>query len=315
MLSRFLSLLFVAGPLVIWVASSEGCNPKSDTSPSGTTGGSTHAQSSSSGGRAAGGTSGDGSGGSGGAVTGGSLTSTGKGGSASGGSGGTTASRGTTGPGGAPGKDAGSPKDAAEKDLDRGDAPSADAGPVKCNDTTSNSRLGIWYYTGSGTATTQDIQVHLDVLNFTALSARLAQVTVRYWFTDENPTDPNVIALYYVPTTISKLNAKFIPLNPPRTNADTVLEFSFTVNPDAGASFVETTDFNFSFHKDGYSGIYNQANDYSFDSALTKALGANPKITAYINGVLAWGCEPPPAPPAAVEDAGAVLDADEAEVR
>jgi hypothetical protein len=25
---------------------------------------------------------------------------------------------------------------------------------------------------------------------------------------------------------------------------------------------------------------------------LTKALGPNPKITAYVNGVLAWGCEP-----------------------
>ena len=35
-------------------------------------------------------------------------------------------------------------------------------------------------------------------------------------------------------------------------------------------------------------------NDYSYDSTLKSALGLNPKITAYVNGVLAWGCEPPP---------------------
>jgi hypothetical protein len=314
MLSRFLSLLFVAGPLVIWVASFEGCNPKDDTSPADAAGGSTKVQSSA-GGSSVAGTAAGGSGGGGSANTGGSLTSTGNGGSAKGGSGGATRSGGTT--GGSSGVDAGIPKDAAAKDTasDSVDARSSEAGAVKCDDITSNSRLGIWYYTGSGAATTQDVQVHLDVLNFTALSARLSQITVRYWFTDESPSDPNVIALYYVPTTISKLNAKFIPLNPPRTNADTVLEFSFAVNPDAGISFVETTDFNFSFHKDGYAGKYDQSNDYSFDPALTKALGANPKITAYINGVLAWGCEPPPAPPTAVKDASAGADSDEAEVQ
>jgi hypothetical protein len=181
------------------------------------------------------------------------------------------------------------------------DAPGGEVGPVACNDKTSNDRLGVYYYTGSPAAQTQDVQIHLALVNFTALTARLSQATVRYWFTDEGAGTPNILTMYYTPTTLAKISTRFLPATPPRAGADTVLEFSFTPNPDAGASFVETTEFNFAFHKDGYSGTYNQANDYSFDSSLSKSFGPNPKITAYLAGQLAWGCEPPVA---ASTDAG-----------
>jgi hypothetical protein len=167
-----------------------------------------------------------------------------------------------------------------------------EANPLACNDRTSNDRLGIYYYTGSA-ASTQDMQVHIDLINFTALSARLSQTSVRYWFTDEDAATPNLLTFYYTPSTVGKITTRFLPVTPPRPGADTVLEFTFTPAPDAGASFVETTEFNFAFHKDGYAGTYDQSNDYSYDPKLSKTLGANPKITAYIGGVLAWGCEPP----------------------
>jgi predicted ribosome-associated RNA-binding protein Tma20 len=71
---------------------------------------------------------------------------------------------------------------------------------------------------------------------------------------------------------------------------------------------VETKGFNFAFHKASYAGTYDQTNDYSYDPKLTTALGLNPKITAYVNGVLAWGCEPTVQP--VVVDAGAESDLD-----
>jgi hypothetical protein len=119
-------------------------------------------------------------------------------------------------------------------------------------------------------------------------------VTVRYWFTDEaRAIDagslPNVLEQYYVPIATTM---KFITLDPPRTGADTVLEMTFSSSPDAGTSWVETRGFNFAFHKTSYNGTYDQSNDYSYDPTLKSALGLNPKITAYVGGVLAWGCEP-----------------------
>jgi len=164
-----------------------------------------------------------------------------------------------------------------------------DAGPVACDDTQSSGRLAVYDY-DDGAVTGQAVQMHFDVVNYTAFGSRLSQVTIRYWFTDEGASTANVVEQYYVPI---PTQMKFSPVNPPRAGADTVLEISFSDSPDAAASWVETRGFNFAFHKNGYSGTYDQSNDYSYDAKLTKDLGPNPKITAYVNGVLAWGCEPP----------------------
>lgn len=173
------------------------------------------------------------------------------------------------------------------------DAPAGEVGPLACDDKTSTNRLGVYYYTSSPNAQVQDVQMHMALINFTAFTTRLSQTSVRYWFTDEEPETPNMLTMYYTPTTLAKITTRFLPASPPRAGANTVLEFTFTPNPDAGASFVETMEFNFAFHKDGYSGTYDQSDDYSFDPKLSKSFGPNPKITAYIGGKLAWGCEPP----------------------
>lgn len=190
-----------------------------------------------------------------------------------------------TGAGGGKTKDAGRGPETAGS----GGVAGVDGGPVACDDITSPGRLAVYYYSNSD-ASGSSIQMYFDIVNFTAYSARLSQVTVRYWFTDENASSPNVLEQYYVPV---PTNMKFITLNPPRTGADTVLEVSYTGAGDAGASFVETRGFNFAFHKASYAGTYDQTNDYSYDPTLKSALGQNPKITAYINGILSWGCEPP----------------------
>ena len=213
-----------------------------------------------------------GSGGSGGQLAAGGAGAGGRGGTI--GNGGSTVSPGH---GGSGGGDAGS------------STGQVDAGPIACDDTQSSGRLGIYYY-DDGAVTGQAVQMHFDAVNYTAFGSRLSQVTIRYWFTDEDATTPNVVEQYYVPI---PTKMKFSAVNPPRAGADTVLEISFSDQPDAGISWVETRGFNFAFHKNGYSSTYDQSNDYSYDAKLTKALGPNPKITAYVNGALAWGCEPP----------------------
>jgi hypothetical protein len=242
-------------------------------------------------------TGGSGSGGTTATTGSGGQTVTGGDGGASGGSGGATGGAsgagGSAGRGGSTGRDAGS--GGAGKDAAPGDTSgtAGDGGALACDDITSPERLGVYYYSNSE-ATGSSIQMYFDIVNFTAYSVRLSQVTIRYWFTDEGTGQANVLEQYYVPLPTTM---KFVTLNPPREGADTVLEVSYTAAGDAGGSFVETRGFNFAFHKASYSGTYDQTNDYSYDPTLKTSLGQNPKITAYINGALAWGCEPPPLPP------------------
>jgi hypothetical protein len=268
------------------------------------------------------GTGGSGSGGAAGARSGG-TTQTGGGGDVGGqvgggpGRGGSGGGRGGTsdasiGGGGSAGRDAaaggrgGSGRGGSTTtDGGKGGARAIDGGPVACDDIESSGRLAVYYYSDSAVEGSS-IQMHFDIVNFTAFTSRLSQVTVRYWFTDEEAASANIVEQYYVPIPTTM---KFITLNPPRTDADTVLEMSFRDVPDAGLSWVETRGFNFAFHKKDYAGNYDQSNDYSYDAKVTKALGRNARITAYVNGVLAWGCEPPVQKvvvDAGVVDAGAV---------
>jgi hypothetical protein len=184
----------------------------------------------------------------------------------------------------------------------QGGSRASDAGPVACDDTQSAGRLAVYYYSDSAVSGSS-IQMYFDMVNFTAFTSRLSQVTIRYWFTDELASSANILEQYYVPLPTTM---KFVTLNPPRTGANTVLDMSFRDAPDAGASWVETRGFNFAIHKKDYAGTYDQSNDYSYDPKLSKSFGPNPKITAYVNGVLAWGCEPPVQ---VAVDAGAVADA------
>jgi len=241
--NRIASLQFLAGALVCLVAIVGACKnatvatsdaAAADRYVAASTGGS-----SGSGGQSTGGQSGNG----------GSDQQGGSGGDGSGGSSGT---------GGSHGRDAAASRDASQgKDASVEALPAIDGGAVSCDDITSPGRLAVYYYSDSA-ASGSSIQIHLDIVNYTAFSSKLSQVTVRYWFTDEAAASANVMEQYYVPVTTTM---KFITLNPPRADADTVLEMSYSSAPDAGASWVETRGFNFAFHKTSYSGTYDQTND------------------------------------------------------
>jgi len=284
--NRIASLLFLAGTLVCLGAVVGACKNSNVATDAASADHYVAPGAGGSGGQATGG-----DGGSGGQSAGGQ----GGGGAGQGGSGG-SGSGGASGKGGASGRDASAGKDASQRKDASVEAPAiADGGAVACDDITSPGRLAVYYYSDSA-ASGSSIQIHLDLVNYTAFSSKLTQVTVRYWFTDEaRAIDagslPNVLEQYYVPIATTM---KFITLNPPRAGADTVLEMSYSSTPDAGTSWVETRGFNFAFHKTSYNGTYDQTNDYSYDATLKSALGLNPKITAYVGGVLAWGCEPPP---------------------
>jgi len=289
MTSRIAALTFLALPLGLGLSSS--CDSVGGTVEQGA-GGRGHggAGGGGGGGDDTGGTAGTGNGGdvggqagSGGLGRGGSGTGRGgaAGGSTAGGQGGGAGKTGAGGRAGAVGRGGSTGQGGAKTPID--------AGPVACDDITSPGRLAVYNY-DSSEVSGSSIQLNFDIVNYTAFTSKLSQVTVRYWFTDEDPSSTNILEQYYVPIPTTM---KFIALNPPRSKANTVLEMSFRDIPDAGVSWIETRGFNFAFHKNSYAGTYDQSNDYSYDPKLKSALGLNPKITAYLNGVLSWGCEPP----------------------
>ena len=296
---RIAARTYLAFPLAGLLAAMGACQSAGGTVDTGTGG-------KGSGGRASGGRGGGNSGGAAGTGQGGEVGGqAGSGAAGAGGSnGGRSGSGGSAGAGGSAGgrggnvgRDAAAPGTGGSsgqggsvaKDAGKETASALDAGPVACDDIESSGRLAVYDYDDSEVSGSS-IQMHFDIVNYTAFTSRLTQVTVRYWFTDEGASLANVVEQYYVPIPTTM---KFITLNPPRAGADTVLEMSFPVTPDSGVSWVETRGFNFAFHKTSYQGTYDQSNDYSYDAKLTKTLGPNPKITAYVNGALAWGCEPP----------------------
>jgi hypothetical protein len=298
---RITALTHLALPFVGLLALAGSCNSSGGDLESGTGG-------DESGGRGAGGRGGNaGSGGSHSGGTSGGNDSGGQsggGGIAKGGSGGGGAGKGGSagapaggaggGSAGSGGRTSGGGQGGVAKDAGTGGTrTSGDGGVVACDDIESPGRLAVYYYSNSK-ASDSSIQMHFDIVNYTAYTSRLQDLSVKYWFTDEDPSSANVLEQYYVPIATT---FKFSTVNPPRTGANAVLEMSFRNAPDAGISWVETKGFNLAFHKSSYAGSYDQTDDYSYDPKLLQALGKNPKITAYVNGTLAWGCEPPPLPP------------------
>jgi cellulose 1,4-beta-cellobiosidase len=123
----------------------------------------------------------------------------------------------------------------------------------------------------------------------------LKDLTLRYWFTvdagkeQELDCDQAQLTCAYILTSASTPPVSFVPVTPPRTNANEYLEIAIK----QGAIDVNGTTGNIQLrlHNKDFTPM-NQADDYSADCASTGQAHDNPKITAYIKGVLVGGTEP-----------------------
>jgi hypothetical protein len=204
---------------------------------------------------------------------GGSSALGGKGGSgatggSSAGTGGTPARGGTGGSGGANGGTAGQGK----------------AGAPACGDRT-DAGLVLHYLVGNAQDSSQQVFFHLYFENNSDETLDLARVAVRYWMTAETDgfnapvTDyrgPQVLgerAEYVDDGEYSHLLITFSGNDVPAMNSDlNPTEVQFRIQTQNGA-------------------MLDQANDYSFaPSFMSKT--PHDRITAYVDGRLAWGREP-----------------------
>ena len=175
----------------------------------------------------------------------------------------------------------------------------ADAASSTCI-TNPRSATVSYYTSDSATATAQQqLQFNVEVGNGGFATLTLSDVTVRYWFTnDGNAPATLMFKSYYSQNgnlTITNLVKATFAAAPPANvtpTSDTYLELSFpgntgTIGALGGGGANIQVEFN-----GAQNTTFNETNDYSFDPTKTKTYQAWTHMTAYVKGVLVYGCEP-----------------------
>jgi cellulose 1,4-beta-cellobiosidase len=166
--------------------------------------------------------------------------------------------------------------------------PEAIAGCAGCG-------LKIQFAPSSNAAMTSTIGGNLQIVATATNPVQLSYVTIRYWLTEAITTDLVFTCDYWdnggganaCPNLMTKVGTD--------AAAHSYLELSFSMSSgQAVPNLPIPKAIQFRLAHMNYATM-NQADDWSYNAMLSDAGGAlpdAPRITAYINGTLAWGAEP-----------------------
>jgi cellulose binding protein with CBM3 domain len=130
------------------------------------------------------------------------------------------------------------------------------------------------------------------IVNGGSTSVPLSSVTMRYWFTNEAPSDPLTFACDYAQVSCSNITAKFVNLSPAIPGkANMYLEIGFTAGAGSIAPGGDTGEIQTRVHHANWSN-FNTTETYSFISDPSFVYKATQTVTLYVNGNLVWGTEP-----------------------
>ena len=119
----------------------------------------------------------------------------------------------------------------------------------------------------------------------------LSSLTMRYWFTNETPTDPLVFACDYALVGCNNVTSRFVVLASPVTRANTYLEIGFTAAAGSMAPGQSSGEIQTRIHHANYSNFIT-TDTYSFISDPSFVYADTQTVTLYLDGVLVWGVEP-----------------------
>ncbi|MEZ0542100.1 cellulose binding domain-containing protein [Fibrella arboris] len=134
------------------------------------------------------------------------------------------------------------------------------------------------------------IQPVIQLINQGTTALSLAPLTLRYYLTFENLTQQPNLSVTYAQLGSSNVRVRYVPLAQPRQGAFGYVEYSFTQGAGSLAPGANSGAIQGYFTKADYSGL-NELDDYSY-ATVRDQLVANPRITAYYDGVLIAGQEP-----------------------
>lgn len=137
------------------------------------------------------------------------------------------------------------------------------------------------------------LYAHYMILNNGTSAVPLSSLTMRYWFTNETPSDPLVFACDYALVTCNDITAKFVTLSTPLTKANTYLEIGFTAAAGSIAPGGSSGEIQTRIHHVNWSNFIT-TDSYSFISDESFVYKDTQTVTLYQNGTLVSGTEPPP---------------------
>lgn len=146
----------------------------------------------------------------------------------------------------------------------------------------------------------QEIKVHLALTNEKAAALDLSQLTLRYWFTVDDPSTPSLAIDYAAPPFSSgAVTGTFVPVSPAVTGANEYLQIAFS----SGSLGLFESSGELDLRLNDYSTPTwdnDQTDDYSFQAcsggktAYDSPFDGQPwdHVTAYASGTLIYGTEP-----------------------
>lgn len=135
------------------------------------------------------------------------------------------------------------------------------------------------------------LYAHFQIINTGTTSVPLSSLTMRYWFTNEAPTDPLVFACDYALVNCGNITSGFVALPSPVTKADTYLQIGFTAAAGSIAPGQSSGEIQTRIHHVNWSNFIT-TDSYSFISDPSFVYKDTQTVTLYLNGVLVWGTEP-----------------------
>ena len=130
-----------------------------------------------------------------------------------------------------------------------------------------------------------------QVVNTSASAVPLSSLTMRYWFTNETPSDPLEFNCDWAQVNCSNITGRFVVLSPARSNANTYLEISFRAGAGSVAAGQNSGEIQTRVHHVNWSN-FNTTETYSFISDPSFVYKDTQTVTLYQNGALIWGVEP-----------------------
>jgi cellulose binding protein with CBM3 domain len=130
-----------------------------------------------------------------------------------------------------------------------------------------------------------------QIVNTSSTPVPLSSLTMRYWFTDENPADPLVFECDWAQVDCANVTAKFVTLPTPAAKANTYLEIGFTAAAGSIAPGASSGEIQTRIHHVNWS-EFNTTDSYSFISDPSFVYADTQTVTLYQNGTLVWGVEP-----------------------
>ncbi len=154
---------------------------------------------------------------------------------------------------------------------------------------TSTGTLKVLYKNNDSAPSDNQIRPGLQLVNTGSGPVDLSTVKVRYWFS--STTGASTFSTYcdYAALGSSNITHSVVTASGSRTGADHYLEVGFASGAGTLAANGNTGDIQLRLNKTDWSNL-DESDDYSYGTGTSYA--AATKITAYVNGTLAWGQEP-----------------------